>query len=877
MTTPNFSVTTDGTNGTATIDATTGAWSYTPDADFNGSDSFIVSVTDDDGNVETLTIGLTVNQVNDTATFSGDTSGSGAEDGGPITGTLSVADTADGMTTPNFSVTTDGVNGTATIDATTGAWSYTPDADFNGSDSFIVSVTDDDGNVETQTIGLTVNQVNDIATFSGDTSGSGAEDGGPITGTLSVADTADGMTTPNFSVTTDGVNGTATIDATTGTWSYTPDADFNGSDSFIVSVTDDDGNVESQTIGLTVNQVNDTATFSGDTSGSGAEDGGPITGTLSVADTADGMTTPNFSVTTDGVNGTATIDATTGAWSYTPDADFNGSDSFIVSVTDDDGNVETQTIGLTVNQVNDTATFSGDTSGSGAEDGGPITGTLSVADTADGMTTPNFNVTTDGVNGTATIDATTGAWSYTPDADFNGSDSFIVSVIDDDGNVESQTIGLAVTPIDDPALISGDTGYTGNEGDTGTGDLNATDVEGLADGDYFNISTQGMSGTASIDPLTGAWRYTSTDPDWFGADSFEVTVTDDLGGTTTQAVNIALANVDDPAVISGQTAGTVRVDGATTVSGALSISDVDPADTPSFPDVPATTSASGYGTFAMSGGAWTFVLNNAHTEVLALQAGESLSDAHIFVASDGSPRVVTVVIDGPEAVEIDPVIEEPRPEPEPEPEPEVREPPPVAEQPPEAVVAEVPTETEPLSDPLDDAGVVVPPGPVVVPDEVVLSVLAERQPDDRGVQQKEYSVDKPDEVAAQTFLQELKSFWVDVPEPRPQLSEVRLSQAFWDGLDKLADDLDEAARRDETRTQLSAEAAAGIGISLTAGFVSWALRAGSMAASFLAAMPTWRNFDPMPILAADDEDEEANEDKEGEEREDEKVDELFEH
>ena len=50
----------------------------------------------------------------------------------------------------------------------------------------------------------------------------------------------------------------------------------------------------------------------------------------------------------------------------------------------------------------------------------------------------------------------------------------------------------------------------------------------------------------------------------------------------------------------------------------------------------------------------------------------------------------------------------------------------------------------------------------------------------------------------------------------------------------------------------SAEAAAGISLSLTAGFVSWALRAGSMAASFLAAMPTWRNFDPMPVLAADD-------------------------
>ena len=92
----------------------------------------------------------------------------------------------------------------------------------------------------------------------------------------------------------------------------------------------------------------------------------------------------------------------------------------------------------------------------------------------------------------------------------------------------------------------------------------------------------------------------------------------------------------------------------------------------------------------------------------------------------------------------------------------------------------------------------------------------------------------------------------------------------------MADDIDEAVRRDESKTQLSAEAAAGVGISLTAGFVGWALRAGSMAASFLAAMPTWRNFDPMPVLVADDGEHDDADDAE-QEREDEAVEDLFEH
>ena len=63
------------------------------------------------------------------------------------------------------------------------------------------------------------------------------------------------------------------------------------------------------------------------------------------------MTTPNFTVTSAATNGDATINSTTGAWSYTPDADYFGSDSFVVRVTDDLGNYDTQIISITVNEV----------------------------------------------------------------------------------------------------------------------------------------------------------------------------------------------------------------------------------------------------------------------------------------------------------------------------------------------------------------------------------------------------------------------------------------------------------------------------------------------------------------------------------------------
>lgn len=92
-------------------------------------------------------------------------------------------------------------------------------------------------------------------------------------------------------------------------------------------------------------------TFGGDTSGTCDQNADYVTGILSASDSVDGMTTPNFTVISAASNGEASINPTTGAWSYTPDADWFGSDSFTVRVTDDLGNHDTQIISITVNEV----------------------------------------------------------------------------------------------------------------------------------------------------------------------------------------------------------------------------------------------------------------------------------------------------------------------------------------------------------------------------------------------------------------------------------------------------------------------------------------------------------------------------------------------
>ncbi|MEC8736807.1 MAG: tandem-95 repeat protein, partial [Planctomycetota bacterium] len=382
----------------------------------------------------------------------------------------------------------------------------------------------------------------------------GSEDDKSITGILEAED-LDGLTNESiFSINIEdrSIHGISSIDPASGEWSYTPNANFNGTDSFTVTITDDLGGTTTQAISLTITAVDDPAVISGDRSGSAEEDTSAITGTLSATD-VDGLTDNSyFSIETSNTpaNGSASIDPETGSWSYTPNANFNGNDSFTVTVTDDLGGTTTQQIDLTITAVDDPAAITGDTSGSAEEDTSAITGTLSATD-ADGLTDNSyFSIETSNTpaNGSASIDPETGSWSYTPNANFNGNDSFTVTITDDLGGTTTKAIALTITAVDDPAVFTGDTSGIGRENNRRiTGTLTATDVDGLTDGSYFSIETSDTpsKGTAAINPGSGAWTYEPRH-NTRGSDQFTVTVTDDLGGTTTQAIDLTVTPAPTP-------------------------------------------------------------------------------------------------------------------------------------------------------------------------------------------------------------------------------------------------------------------------------------------------------------------------------------------
>ncbi|MEO0445805.1 MAG: Ig-like domain-containing protein, partial [Verrucomicrobiota bacterium] len=214
------------------------------------------------------------------------------------------------------------------------------------------------------------------------------------------------------------------------------------------SVTDDAGNAA--TAGFTGQVYNITNTPSNITifpvSPVLAEDS-TISGTVTATD-SDGLAANPYAAS-NGANGTVTIDGNSGNWSYAPDPDFDGTDTFTVTVTDAANATTTQDVTVIVTPVDDPVSISGDTGGT-SPNGSLISGDLDASDPADGLTSGAVYFVTEGAdNGSASINAATGQWSYTPAEGFSGADTFTVTIVDDDGFTAQQVISLTVEASDE--------------------------------------------------------------------------------------------------------------------------------------------------------------------------------------------------------------------------------------------------------------------------------------------------------------------------------------------------------------------------------------------------------------------------------------------
>jgi hypothetical protein len=454
-----------------------GSFNYTPTPDFAGTDTFTYFANDGTVN-STLpaTVTITVNAVNDAPSF---TLSGGNQAVNEDAGAQAVAGFATGMSPGggadeagqalSFNVSTSNDPLFAVlpaINATTGELTYTPADDANGSAIITVTLSDDggtpNGGADTsaaQNFTITVNPVNDPPVAAADSYSVNEDDTLTVTvpGVLGNDTDAD-LDTLTAVLDSNVSNGPLITLNPDGSFSYAPNGDFAGSDSFTYHANDtiDDSNIVSVTI--TVDPVNDAPSF---TLIGGNQAVDEDAGAQAVAGFAAGMSPGggadeagqalSFNVSTDNDPLFAVlpaINATTGELTYTPAADANGSAIITVTLSDDGGTANggadtsgVQNFTITVNPVNDAPSFvvgsnQAVTENAGAQTvAGFATGISPGGGTDEAGQGLTFNVVNDN-NGLfavqPAIDAS-GELTYTPAADTTGSATVDVTLSDDGG------------------------------------------------------------------------------------------------------------------------------------------------------------------------------------------------------------------------------------------------------------------------------------------------------------------------------------------------------------------------------------------------------------------------------------------------------------
>ncbi len=322
------------------------------------------------------------------------------------------------------------------------------------------------------------------------------------------------------------------------TFRYTPPAGFTGSDTFTYVISDGFGGLATTT--LTINVVNTAPVAVADTYT--LRPGQTLTvpaatGLLANDTDANGDPLTVLSTNVTGTDGIVSAQ-TTGAFTYTPDAGFVGTDSFTYTIRDGFGGSSTGTVTLNVVNTAPVAVADTYTLLPGQTLTVPAaTGLLANDTDANGDALSVLSITPTDLDGTVSV-LTGGGFTYTPDPGFSGIDTFTYTIRDGFGGFSTGTVTLNVV---NSAPVAVADNYTLLPGQTltvpaATG-LLANDTD--ANGDPLTVTSINVTGTdgAASALANGGFTYTP-DLGFVGTDSFTYTIRDGFGGTGSATVTL---------------------------------------------------------------------------------------------------------------------------------------------------------------------------------------------------------------------------------------------------------------------------------------------------------------------------------------------------
>lgn len=540
----------DPANGTLTLNAN-GSFSYEPNDAFVGTDTFTYQASDGFFVSNTVTVTIAVTDVNVAPTATTDNYSVNEDN-------VLSADAANGLLANDvepdgdslmITVISDVTNGTLNLE-NDGSFTYTPTANFNGIDTLTYRLNDGTVDSNTATVTITVESINDLPvtqanTFSVPVNGSLMVDAAGILANDSDAD-VDALTSTVVSTTS---NGTLSLQST-GAFTYTPDANFHGTDSFTYTAADGTGESPETTVTIAVNTV---AAVVADSYSVNEDTTLTIDAASGVLDNDSDLDNDSLTavVSLNPANG-AVILNTDGSFEYQPDADFNGTDTFSYLANDGFGDSSVATVTITISSENDAPIADDDAFTTPVEQAlsiGAVTGVIANDNDADGDSLTAM-LQTSPANGTVALSGD-GSFTYTPNGTFHGTDTF--TYLANDGTVDSNEATVTITV--NSAAVATDDSYAVDEDmtltiDPGSGVL---DNDNAVDGDTLTttVVSQPSNGQVALN-TDGSFSYTPNS-DFAGTDAFAYVANDGIVDSAAAIVTITVNGVNDaPQVTADQ-------------------------------------------------------------------------------------------------------------------------------------------------------------------------------------------------------------------------------------------------------------------------------------------------------------------------------------
>ena len=510
-------------NGSVTLNGNIA--SYTPNTNFNGTDTFTYFANDGTSNSNTATVTVEVGAIDDEPQTN-DIDAQTDEDVALVFNLSAEEYDGDNY---SFAILTQPANGTINVDGV--SVTYTPNQDWNGTDTFTFEATDDRTaltNVATATI--TVNAINDAPVANDITNQTTDENRMmQLDITLDASDVDGDALAYSISSASNG-----TLSLNNDIVTYIPNQDWNGEDTFTYIANDGSLDSNTATVTITVNSVNDAPATSNITQNQD-EDNSEASDLSSFTSDVDGDDL-TYSIVTDATNGTTSIDGS--IVTYTPNANYNGTDSYTYKANDGTVDSNTSTVSITVASVND-APVANDITNQTTDENRimQLDITLDATDVdGDALT---YNVTSTN-NGSVTINDNIA--TYVPTQDWNGEDTF--TYVANDGSLDSNaaTVTITVNAVNDAPVVYDHTSTGEEDTDNAGTAFNHLDIDG--DELTFSIVTQPTNGFVSIREDGYGFEHTP-DANWNGTDTFTFKANDGELDSNIGTMTLIITPVND--------------------------------------------------------------------------------------------------------------------------------------------------------------------------------------------------------------------------------------------------------------------------------------------------------------------------------------------